>query len=82
MIKEGTKLPINGRYAGVISTLDYKGDFYINVVFDDDKDENYIYKVEQIEDGFKLEKVIDEEMLTLIMLEFYKKIAKELGINE
>lgn len=82
MIKEGTRLPINGRDAGVIAALEHDNNYYINVKFLDGDESFYIYKVTPEEDGFKLEREIDEEKLVVLMLEFSKKIAKDLNINE
>ena len=82
MIKEGTLITINGRQGGVISTLTYENENYINVKYPESEDDFYIYKVTPEEDGYKLEKETDEEKLVLLMLEFSKKIAKDLGIDE
>ena len=82
MIKEGTVMDINGRRGAVIATLTYENGNFINVKYPESEDDFYIYMVTPIEDGFKLEKVIDEGKLTTLMIEFSKKIAKELGFNE
>jgi len=82
MIKDGTILNINGREGAVIANLIYENENYINVVFYDAEDDNYIYKVTPEAEGFKLEKETNEDRLAELVLSFAQKVAKDLCGNE